>query len=213
MKTLRYSAFTLIELLVVIVIIAVLAGLALPVIGRVQASARATKCLSQLRQIGVASQAYANDNDGDLPRTQHQHESWVGRIQPYAGGTVLYRCPDDPEKLRTYSYAVNDFLTPNPYGASNLNYSRRSNIPTPSASIYMAECHAEFTGSDHFHFAAAEDGGYTPASFAQQVAVDRHGKGANYLFADGHAESLQWSAVQKKLTAAGSAFVHPGGNP
>jgi prepilin-type N-terminal cleavage/methylation domain-containing protein/prepilin-type processing-associated H-X9-DG protein len=63
----RPSAFTLIELLVVISIIAVLAGLLLPVLGKVQDGANSTKCASNLRQIGVAINAYTADNDGLLP--------------------------------------------------------------------------------------------------------------------------------------------------
>ncbi len=63
----RPSAFTLIELLVVISIIAVLAGLLLPVLGKVQDGANSTKCASNLRQIGVAISAYGTDNDGSLP--------------------------------------------------------------------------------------------------------------------------------------------------
>lgn len=63
----RSSAFTLIELLVVIAIIAVLAALLLPVLGKVQDGANSTKCASNLRQIGVAINAYTADNDGLLP--------------------------------------------------------------------------------------------------------------------------------------------------
>ena len=63
----RPSAFTLIELLVVIAIIAVLAGLLFPVLGKIQENANSTKCTSNLRQIGVAINAYTVDNDGLLP--------------------------------------------------------------------------------------------------------------------------------------------------
>jgi prepilin-type N-terminal cleavage/methylation domain-containing protein/prepilin-type processing-associated H-X9-DG protein len=60
-------AFTLIELLVVIAIIAILAALLLPVLTKVQENANSTKCLANLRQIGVGIDLYVNDNDGLLP--------------------------------------------------------------------------------------------------------------------------------------------------
>lgn len=59
-------AFTLVELLVVITIIAVLAGIALPVFNKVQEKAKALQDGNNLRQLGVATIAFASDNDGDL---------------------------------------------------------------------------------------------------------------------------------------------------
>ena len=60
------GAFTLIELLVVIAIIAILVGIALPVFSTVQEKARITQDLNNLRQIGIATQLYLNDNDSIL---------------------------------------------------------------------------------------------------------------------------------------------------
>ena len=60
-------AFTLIELLVVMVIIALLVGLLLPALGRAREEARKTQCRSNLRQIGLAMNIYANDNKGWTP--------------------------------------------------------------------------------------------------------------------------------------------------
>jgi prepilin-type N-terminal cleavage/methylation domain-containing protein len=62
----RSSGFTLVELLVVIGIIVVLIGILLPVISRARDSANTTACLSNLRQIGLAISAYANDHHGCL---------------------------------------------------------------------------------------------------------------------------------------------------
>ncbi len=73
------GAFTLIELLVVIAIIAVLAGLAIPVMTKVRDSADATTCLANLRQIGTGVASYCADHDGYLPGplSQGQYSTWT----------------------------------------------------------------------------------------------------------------------------------------
>jgi len=63
----RHAGFTLIELLVVIAIIAILAAILFPVFAHARAKARQARCMSNLKQIGLAVAMYAQDWDELLP--------------------------------------------------------------------------------------------------------------------------------------------------
>lgn len=106
-------AFTLIELLVVLAIVVVLASLLAPALGRAKSQAYNTACVSHLRQLGIATRAYADDNQerlpsaeilptrpidpgNPLPRICDVLASYVGRAGgTNGGGPTIFRCPLD----------------------------------------------------------------------------------------------------------------------
>jgi prepilin-type N-terminal cleavage/methylation domain-containing protein len=69
--------FTLIELLVCIAIIAVLVALLMPTLKRIREQGYLTKCMSNLRQIGIATNIYAADYEGMAPHDDESEGNWM----------------------------------------------------------------------------------------------------------------------------------------
>ena len=223
-KTNEQRAFTLIELLVVIAIIAILAALLLPTLAKAKEKARQTACLSNMRQIGVAMKMYADDDSkGYLPETAHAvlTNSWIYSLAPYVAKVDKIRiCLSDPkgqERLTNHgtSYVLNGYTDVSqaldPFGNIRPDvpvYSKLDCIPHPSEMMIVFESNRAgySTGEDHTHSSDWLTGGWS--SVLADIQPNRHGTGANYLFADMHVDFVK-AAILKKRIEAGDNFALP----
>lgn len=104
MKTEKRNGFTLIELLVVIAIIAILAAILFPVFAQAREKARATSCLSNLKQLGLAWIQYEQDYDEYTPDVSKENininghtnvaQNWYVTFFAYYHDVNLLYCPD-----------------------------------------------------------------------------------------------------------------------
>jgi len=202
-KRMKRGGFTLVELLVVIGIIAVLIAMLLPVLGKAQEAARATKCMSNLRQIGIANVLYANTYNDFVPAGVTSYTlagepgDWTGLITPLMNTTkmksydfaAMLRCPSNllaataATNPQAYSYATTTALSGNlmrrDLGPVPMKLAK---IKNPTATIIVFE-----TGVP----TSTGGGGSTYDQVGNKIGFNWHTQAANYLMCDGSVQRIR----------------------
>jgi prepilin-type processing-associated H-X9-DG protein/prepilin-type N-terminal cleavage/methylation domain-containing protein len=209
-------AFTLVELLIVIAVIAILAAILLPTLGNAKLSARRITCVNNLRQLGLASQMYWDDHEGDAFRYMMGAsnggtiywfgwiEAWVpgnegqrafdataGVLYPYFGGRGVEVCPSLDYNSRLFKAKATG-------AAYGYGYNLHISAPAPQPPVKI---HRVTRPSD---IALLADAGQIndfqePASADNPLIEEfyyindtettvhfRHNRRANVLYCDGH---------------------------
>jgi prepilin-type N-terminal cleavage/methylation domain-containing protein/prepilin-type processing-associated H-X9-DG protein len=213
----KQNAFTLIELLVVIAIIALLMSILMPALSKAKDQAKAVLCRSNLRQIGLAAVLYADDNDNFVPRNGGY---WIRVFMPYLGeeGQVsnyrlvkIYNCPSYPDRQQTVDYVINSWKDDidEVDGPSKITEFRRH-----SQTIYLADNaygswrpiisneqeldnHAAlFDVWELKHLPSVTD---VENYGERRVARDRHLRGCNGAYFDGHSDYIPRKKMNKLM--------------
>ncbi len=219
--------FTLIELLVVIAIIAILASILFPVFSRARAKARQTACLSNMKQLALALNMYAQDYDGVLPAwcfgatgnsdncASQGAYTWDAVVQPYTKNIQILTCPDSPfgrtvsggadNGVAVRSYAMPRYVG-DPYGTSNAGMAYADCSidlpPHPSDTVLLMEKGQR--GIGYVGDATAESFQQSHSCTGQGLKTDPyHNGGKNFAFLDGHAKWYNETAGPFSVLTAG----------
>src|ERR1041385_7558778 len=141
-------AVTLIELLVVIAAIGILAAILVPALSSAFERAKATKDMSNMRQIGMAIQTYLNDNDQNLPATTiwPGTSTTPGLYQKYIGTRKIFQSPFDKRTSAESDHApVSYSINHNMYAKLGTNPSMLK-IVSPSSTFLMAPNYPNASG-------------------------------------------------------------------
>lgn len=203
--------FTLVELLVVISIIALLVGILVPALGRARNATMDMKCMSNLKQIGIAIASYGADNDGRMPDSGSDG-SWgdlatrgLLRYFGYTESTVketrdfIWLCPRHEEFrwdgywTSSYGYNVQYMLSPGPdyphsgwNGFGNLGI-QSSSIDSPATTLCMVDHTAPSDNTNLWTYVARPGDNSPPDGFGRPDF--RHSDRANVLYCDGHVDA------------------------
>ena len=221
------DSFTLVEILVVISIIGLLAGLAVPAIGAAQKKAKSGACMSNLRQIGIATIAYAAENKFNLPNAGSGNSpEWATTLAESMSLDAkkkkgVFVCPGAEKPVQegvtgevAVTYGMHGGLMPKGGTAVNLGSVARA------SEIILAADMCQNPGNKGWSPYSIENppifvsqsggrGGATDLTIPISTATDsdtgnnpwmryRHAGRVNVVMCDGHVESLKKGEVLNK---------------
>jgi prepilin-type N-terminal cleavage/methylation domain-containing protein/prepilin-type processing-associated H-X9-DG protein len=226
------TGFTLIELLVVIAVIATLAAILFPVFAQAREKARSTACLSNLKQLGAATQMYVQDYDERLffrasaanpsvsrsgavvPSAAQPPVLWWNALQPYVKNTQILVCPSDPKPVPSKDLKGALTIGRSYIAVRAAEAMALAQVDFPSETIVLIDKWDKTAGpspaaiTDSWIEPFNGDFDYYPTYKRMKIAGDRHSEGVNCSFFDGHAKWLKGQSIGASKNLTGCLLIH-----
>ena len=228
--------FTLIELLVVIAIIAILAAILFPVFARAREKARASNCLSNVKQMVLAVMQYVQDYDGFYMSVYDDSQPvgriiWAQKLSPYVKNDQIFACPSSDADTNMRAQAAGNELQGTRYACDMCGDQVIGQAPfgvfTEGWMWPVKEAHFDYPSQtamivenrncwwQHYHpqwqpgLNFVEEGkGLVIVGHLGEWTYPWHQEGFNAGFADGHAKFVTTRKVENSLR-----FWSRGGQP
>jgi len=185
MKRAKNAAFTLVELLVVIGIIALLIGMLLPALNASRRQAYQVNCAANLRQMGIATTMYINENRYYPGHIAHntpgvEFAVWPTRLRKYMKGSQgVFRCPTQDVD---FEWKPNQTTPPVAIASdSGYGYNPGESLLLRNSGKFSYGYNDWGTGQDPISGTITKDGSPTPSSRQRGLGGDTWDPGGREL--------------------------------
>jgi len=197
------AAFILIELLAVVAIVCVLVAVLFAAAPHFIEKGKITASLNNLREIGVAFQAFTNEHEMQLPTSDASGDKWPKRLSAYLSAPKVYADPGDvtnylrratdplSNSSNNTSYVMNGFNDMGTYGQPDVKV-RTLILDAPGQTILLSPA------VGHSNFYMDSDSGNLGDVPDKKLFT----AGSTYLFADGSVQFIKAADYRDELWLA-----------
>lgn len=180
----RHRMFSLMELLIVITIIIILASLFLPVLKQARDKGKQINCIANLRQIGIATRQYIDENNGFLPDSSGRMQFFIGeKLRDYLhfglprgqGNAMIVCCPAQNPHANNGGWVIDYGHCAGAFGVTATYCPGKKDSAISGNTFVLID-------------AFINDGSYVNKDYRSQIAY-RHFKSADILYYGGHVRS------------------------